>query len=366
MLDPAQARIRQQRLLSILAERKLEAAVLGATAHVYYLTAHLPFWQQFAGVILFADGRSHLVAAKAVENVAADTISTYEATWNSTQRQEQPKLVADGLLGELARRGAARVGIDTSAVCSMVAVQSACDCQTMDPDMWQLRRCKDPDELALMKVAIDCCRVMYERARQIIEPGIAEIEVYDQLHAAAAHRAQEPLNPANLGNDYACGERGGPPRKDRRAKAGELYILDLGPAYRGYFSDNCRTISVNKKPTDTQLKAWQIVTGAFPIIERMAKPGVKCREICAAVDDYYRESVGRPFPHHLGHGVGLQPHEFPHLNPKWDDTLLDGEVFTVEPGLYAPELAAGLRIENQYRVTPNGVENLTPFPMEYC
>ena len=47
MLDPVQARVRQKRLLSVLAERKLDAVVLGATPHVYYLTAHLPFWQQF-------------------------------------------------------------------------------------------------------------------------------------------------------------------------------------------------------------------------------------------------------------------------------------------------------------------------------
>jgi Xaa-Pro aminopeptidase len=60
--------------------------------------------------------------------------------------------------------------------------------------------------------------------------------------------------------------------------------------------------------------------------------------------------------------VGLEPHEAPHLNPKWDDVLMEGEVFTAEPGLYAPELRAGMRIENQYLVTAAGVENLTPFP----
>ena len=365
MLDPNQAKSRQKRLLSVLAERKLDAAVLGATPHVYYLTAHVPFWQQFAGLILFADGRSHLIAAKQVDGVAADSITTYEATWNSTQRQEQPRLVADALLGELSKRKTARVGIDSSAVSAMIAMETELDCVAIDADLWHLRRRKDPDEFALMKVAIDCCRAMYERARRIIEPGIAENEVYSQLHDAAVQVAQEPLSPANLGNDYACGERGGPPRKGRLAKAGELYILDLGPAYRGYFSDNCRTISVNRRPTEVQLKAWQIVTGVFPMIERLAKPGAKCGEIYGAIDDYYRKNAGEAFPHHLGHGVGLQPHEYPHLNPKWDDTLLEGEVFTVEPGLYAPELAAGLRIENQYRVTSSGVENLTPFPMEF-
>jgi Xaa-Pro dipeptidase len=176
--------------------------------------------------------------------------------------------------------------------------------------------------------------------------------------------AGEPLWPAYLGNDFACGAGGGPPREGRLAEAGELYILDLGPAYRGYFSDNCRAYAVDRKPTDEQLKAWQTVTAVFPIIERLAKPGVRCRDLFAAVDEHYRARTGNGLPHHLGHGVGLQPHEFPHLNPKWDDVLMAGEVFTVEPGLYAPELRAGMRIENQYLVTENGVENLTPFPLE--
>ena len=96
----------------------------------------------------------------------------------------------------------------------------------------------------------------------------------------------------------------------------------------------------------------------------MAKPGVRCRDVFAAVDEHYKSRTGNGLPHHLGHGVGLQPHEFPHLNPKWDDVLMPGEVFTVEPGLYAPELRAGMRIENQYLVTDAGVENLTPFPLE--
>ncbi len=67
------------------------------------------------------------------------------------------------------------------------------------------------------------------------------------------------------GNDYACGERGGPPR-DRKAQAGELYILDLGPAYQGYFADNCRAISVDRRPTDAQLRAWEQILPVFELI----------------------------------------------------------------------------------------------------
>ena len=69
------------------------------------------------------------------------------------------------------------------------------------------------------------------------------------------------------------------------------------------------------------------------------------------------------FNHHLGHGIGLFPHEAPHLNPNWDDTFQEGEVFTVEPGLYTPEMRAGIRLENDYLVTAVGVELLSDFPL---
>ena len=54
--------------------------------------------------------------------------------------------------------------------------------------------------------------------------------------------------------------------------------------------------------------------GVFPIVERMAKPGVRCRDVVAAVDEHLKATAGKGLSHHLGHGVGLQPHEYPHLN----------------------------------------------------
>jgi Xaa-Pro dipeptidase len=141
-----------------------------------------------------------------------------------------------------------------------------------------------------------------------------------------------------------------------------LYVLDLGPAYRGYWADNCRAISVDGKPTDPQWAAYSTLVDALKIVEQMARPGVRCQHIFAAVDEHLKSKAGRGLPHHLGHGVGLSPHEFPHLNPSWDDVLEEGEIFTAEPGLYGKELAGGIRLEDQYLVTSHGVENLVSTP----
>ena len=139
------------------------------------------------------------------------------------------------------------------------------DDESLRETLWTLRRKKDADEVAMMRRAIDCTTAMYERARQIIEPGISELEVFNQLHAAAVNVAGEALT--DLGNDYQCCSPGGPARADHEAKDGDLYILDLGPAYRGYYADNCRTFSVNRQPTDQQLLAWATCVSVLDMIK---------------------------------------------------------------------------------------------------
>ena len=168
----------------------------------------------------------------------------------------------------------------------------------------------------------------------------------------------------HTGNDYQCGSRGGHPRNNRHAKDGELYILDLGPAFRGYFSDNSRTFAVNRRPTDEQQTAWTYVMKVFKHVEAMAKPGKNCQELFHEAQAILDEAPVGVFNHHLGHGIGLFPHEAPHLNPHWNDTFEVGDVFTCEPGLYDERLHAGMRLENDYVVTETGIENLSPFPME--
>jgi Xaa-Pro aminopeptidase len=170
--------------------------------------------------------------------------------------------------------------------------------------------------------------------------------------------------PTGTGNDYACGQHGGPPR-DRSAGAGELYILDLGPAFRGYFADNCRTIAVDGHPTDVQCWAWEFIVPVFDLVEREVKPGKSCRELYGQVKAMLDAASPCIFHHHLGHGIGLFPHEAPHLNPNWDDTFQAGEVIAVEPGLYAPQLRSGIRLENNYLVTETGVELLSDFPLQF-
>lgn len=361
-LDPNLCRARQQRLLSLMAERGIELAIVTQHAHVQWLTGGYcpPTFQPTA--MLSADGMLTLVSPvkPALAATAADEVITYEAKWHSTMRNDQRAAASEALLAAIGSKPK-RLGVEYSSFPPHLAAGfSAAELIDIEVDLYRFRRRKDADELTLIRKAIAATGEMYQRARAMIAPGVNELDLFNELQAAAVRSFGETLT--GTGNDYQCASRGGAPR-DRECQAGELYILDLGPAYRGYFADNARTIAVTEA-TDEQQQAWEQVTAVLTHVEQAVKPGVRCRELFEQVQAMLDEAPVGVFNHHLGHGIGLFPHEGPHLNPHWDDTFAVGDVFTAEPGLYDPVLNAGMRIENDYLVTETGVENLCEFPLE--
>lgn len=357
MLNPQSAQQRQQRLVNALKSTGVDAVIISDSRHVYYLTGHLIPPNFRCALILRPGQKNYLVTPTTpTQTLPVDDILTYPPM----VRLDLPQTVATMALKVL--RGSGRIGYDTSDVACCLLPELT-DPVNIDQTLQQMRRIKDPDELALIQHAINATQAMYQKARQILEPGISELDVYNQLHQTAVKTLGEPMT-ALLGNDFTCGSGGGMPRPGRKAQAGEIYILDLGPAYRGYFADNCRAFSIGKTPSDVQLQAWQDLMDVFPIIESLARPGVSTSDLFQAVEDHFNTRFGRGQFHHLGHGVGLVPHEYPFLKTGHNDILTEGEIFTIEPGVYSSELRGGLRLENQYLVTANGVKNLTPFPME--
>ena len=355
---------RQQRLLAVMRRENLDLAIVLKPEHVQWLTGPRFPWLLDAAALLTIDGRAALVAPRPTPVAAAEDVLTYESNRCSTLRNDQRQACSEALVRYLeGRPKTQRIGVEFSAFGPYLAEQIKAELFDVEPELYRLRRFKHPDELARLKKAIAGTGAMYAKAREIIEAGISELEVFNQLQAAAVREFGEM--PTGTGNDYACGEKGGPPR-DRQAQDGELYILDLGPAFRGYFADNCRAISVNGRPTNAQMAAWQQIAAVFPLIERTVKPGVSCRELYRTVQAHLDELLPGNFDHHLGHGIGLFPHEGPHLNPslEWDDVFEEGDVFTAEPGLYTAEMRAGIRLENDYLVTATGVGLLSDFPLE--
>jgi Xaa-Pro aminopeptidase len=362
-IDVAACRARQRRLLDVMQQLRLDLVIVTQTAHVQYLVGPRYAWTFSPAAAIESDGRVTLVAPSTpTEPLAADDVLTYEAQSFCTLRNDQRHKSSQVLLEALAvRPSPARLGIEFSSCGPELTARHGAELVDIEPELYAMRRRKDADELARIRKAIAGTGAMHRRAREIIEPGVSELLVFNELQAAAVEEYGEMMT--GTGNDYASGQPGGPPR-NRKIEAGELYILDLGPAFRGYFADNTRVTSVGGKPTDEQLEAWRHVVAIFELVERTVKPGASCHELFQQA--YQRLNAAGPwkFEHHLGHGIGLFPHEAPHLNPHWHETFQEGEVFAVEPGLYGEGLRAGIRLENNYLVTGTGVELLTPFPLE--
>ena len=350
-------RMRQQRLAEVFAGQKLDAALLTHPGHVqrfsgYWCRPILP-----VAMVIRADGRAVLVSgAEATEPVCADEHVLYESDRYCTLVEDLKTAAVEAALPHLG--GAVAVGCDEP---TRPWLLEACRVESLHETLLALRRRKDVDEVAMIRHAIAGCDAAYTAARGVLAPGVEEVEVHAAMHAAAIVAVGEAIG--EFGNDFQSGTPGGPPRR-RPAEAGELMPLDIGVVYRGYHSDLCRTFSVDRNPTSDQEKAHALVCDAMAYVESTAAPGVKCRDLFDHVHGMLDGQHGWRFFHHLGHGVGLAPHEAPRLNPNWDDTLAVGDVFTVEPGIYADDLRGGIRLEHDFLVTDGGVERLSQFPLD--
>ncbi|MCA9106312.1 MAG: aminopeptidase P family protein [Planctomycetales bacterium] len=365
-VDLTCCQIRRQRLLDVMQAEGWTRVILTSYQAVQWISG-ARFATPFRPICsLEASGELVLVAPhKVPDSHAADTAVAYPAKWLSTMRSEQTAAAVEQWLATTGNSVCAgKIAIEFGdAPMELTRRLGNVELHDVDPAMFALRRRKEADELRLLRTAIAGTEKMYRVARELIRPGLTEIELFNHLQTAAVEVFDEPLT--GTGNDYRCNARGGMPRGDgHAAQAGELWILDLGPAYRGYFADNARTIAVTE-PTEDQLTAWTQIMQVFAHVEATARPGKSCRELFDEVQAMLDQSPVGVFNHHLGHGIGLHPHEAPHLNPHWDDTFEVGDVFTAEPGLYdADRLRHGMRLENDYLITKTGVELLTPFPLE--
>jgi Xaa-Pro aminopeptidase len=148
----------------------------------------------------------------------------------------------------------------------------------------------------------------------------------------------------------------------RRMMSGDVALLELGVVVDGYWADRTR-VRVAGKPTDKQLEIFNTVRQAQEAACAAIKPGVTGAFVDEAARSVIRDAgYAQYFPHVTGHGLGFRYHESaPILAPKSAVTLEEGNLTSVEPGIYkTPE--GGFRIEDDVLVTSDGAEILGPFP----
>lgn len=223
----------------------------------------------------------------------------------------------------------------------------------------RLRRQKEPDEVELMRVCMQATAAGQQRLREILRPGLSELEIYCEVQHAALQAAGRPglvYGDFRLTN-AAHPKQGGLPTAAVLAE-GDLFILDYSVVLDGYRSDFTNTMAVGQPSTQVQ-ELFELCQAGLREGEQAIQAGVAARDVHAAVAGPFRRA-GRAevFPHHAGHGIGLGHPEPPILVPQSDDTLLEGDVITLEPGAYVDGVG-GMRFEHNYLVTASGYERLS-------
>jgi len=349
---------RQKKLVETLREKDLDGALISDRRNVYYFTGWLCDPHTSAALLCQSDGRATLVSAGGPDGLAIDEHMHYDASHFATMHSRQHETVAETLKPAV---GAGCYGADMGGGIACIAALGGDSPADLTPEIIGLRRRKWPDEVDAIRDAIRITDIMYDTALKVVQPGADEMDVFAELLAQSTRAAGEFLEV--FGNDFQSNAGGGPPRR-RRMNAGELYVLDSGPRLHGYYADNCRTFAVDGSPTDAQMKAWTRIDSLFPILEDAVRPGVDPKDVFNLANDYLTGGGYTGMAHHLGHAIGLRPHEAPELNPHYDAVFEEGNVFTMEPGLYSDELKAGIRLEENYLVTADGIEKLTSFPRD--
>jgi Xaa-Pro aminopeptidase len=227
-----------------------------------------------------------------------------------------------------------------------------------------LRLVKDEGEVAMMRKAVAATVEAHRSAARCLRPGVVEGVVDGVVYAAFRERGAEGVAfPSIVGTGFNATTL----HYDQNAavcRDGELVVVDIGARYGYYCGDLTRTYPVNGRFDDRQRAIYELVLEAHDRVFEAIKPGVTMtdlREIAFSVIEgsELRDSNGEPFGQHfihgLGHFLGLEAHD-----PGSDEVELEpGMVITNEPGIYLPDEALGVRIENNHLVTDDGNENLS-------
>jgi Xaa-Pro aminopeptidase len=223
----------------------------------------------------------------------------------------------------------------------------------------RVRMVKDEAELALIRTAVSLGAKLFDRALEVIRPGVKESEVAAEMEYMARRAGAEEMSFATI---IASGARSALPHgraSDQPIKPGGFVVCDFGVILAGYCSDQTRTVWVGSASQEARA-AYEAVLEAQQAAIAAVRPGARASEVDGAARKVLRKrGLGRYFTHSTGHGVGLEIHEAPRVAAGQKDLLRPGMVITIEPGVYFPG-KWGVRIEDMVAVTERGCDVLTP------
>jgi Xaa-Pro dipeptidase len=236
---------------------------------------------------------------------------------------------------------------------------------------------KSEAELALISESVKWGNLAHTLLQRYTRPGVTETEVSLRASMEATlamldtigpiYRAQSPFSDgANAGYRGQIGRNAAIPHalaNNIVFQAGDVLVTGAGAPVWGYDSELERTLLVGKA-SDQQRILFDHMLALQETAFNAIRPGVRCSQVDRQVRAYYEEHQLRQYwKHHSGHAIGLRYHEGPFLDVG-DETLIQpGMVFTVEPGLYVPDMG-GFRHSDTVVVTEDGIEIMTYYPRD--
>ncbi|MBO5454870.1 MAG: aminopeptidase P family protein [Clostridia bacterium] len=213
-----------------------------------------------------------------------------------------------------------------------------------------LRSVKDEQEIAYLKEAAEIAEKALVKTLEVIKPGVTEnfVKATLEYNMALLGGEKTSFDTICISGTKTSLPHGTP--SDKVIEKGDFLTIDFGCRKNGYCSDMTRTFAIGTA-TDEMKEVYETVLKAQLAATEFIKAGIKCSDCDKVARDIIKNAgYGEKFRHSLGHGVGLKIHEMPVLSPKSDSVLENGNIVTVEPGIYI-EGKMGVRIENTVIVT---------------
>lgn len=226
-----------------------------------------------------------------------------------------------------------------------------------------IRVIKTKKEYTLLKQAAQYADLAIKTGVEAIKEGVSELEIIAQIEFEMKKQGIQQMSFATtcLSGAKTASPHGTPGQ--RKITAGDMVLFDLGVVFEGYCSDITRTVAY-QSVTEEQREIYQTVLGANERGIEVSKIGTPVNQVDLAARQFIEsKGYGKYFNHRIGHGLGIEVHEYPSMSSDNELPLKEGMCYTIEPGIYIPG-TGGIRIEDMVFMTKNGPEILTAYPKE--
>ena len=370
---------RRSAFAATLAERGLDGAVLFDPQYVHYYTGFffIPTERPIA-FALASDGRGGMLVPRLeLEHAQANTAVQEISHYDEYPGERHPMEGLRELLDTLGVRG--RLGADHDGYPWIFGYRGPPlgEWTHIAADVEDQMAIKSPAEIELLRESCKWANLAHTLLQRYTRVGITETEVETRASHEATHamldaigpiyRAQSPYyDGATAGYRGQIGRNAAIPHAHGNNivfQAGDVLVTGASAPVWGYHSELERTMVIGA-PSDEQRRMFEHMVALQDLAVDTILPGVPCAAVDRAVRAYYeKHDLWESWRHHVGHAIGMRYHEGPFLDRGDATEIRPGMVFTVEPGLYAPQLG-GFRHSDTIAVTETGVEWLTYYPRD--